>query len=188
MITCLFSGEMKIMGNCIDFYILIQLYGLLFVDYYNPETSVMKKLSALILCLLIFTVSCDKEQINENFEDDSLIPNIDGKWKVVSFEDFEKGTITVKTDVDSWNGLDVIMTFAGDSLWGYCTTNSMTGKYSLSGRRIHIINYVGTKIAQPVWGSMFSKIFYDLESFRINEHQLRFYFDDSRKSVTLSRD
>jgi hypothetical protein len=160
---------------------------MLFVNYYNPEVAVMKRLFSVFLCIYIFTVSCDKERINENFQDDPSIPNINGKWKVVSYENFEKSTITVKTDVDSWNGLDVILTFADDSIWGYCTTNSLTGKYSLSGRNIHIITYGGTKIAQPAWGDMFSKIIYDLESFEVNEHQLRFFYDDSQKSVTLSR-
>jgi hypothetical protein len=148
----------------------------------------MRKSFIIILCIFIFTVSCDKEKINENFRDDSSIQNINGKWKVISYEDFEKGTITVKTDVDSWNGLDVILTFDNDSLWGYCTTNSITGKYTLSGRNFHIVTYEGTKIAQPAWGGMFSGIIYDLESFEVNERQLRFYYDDSEKSVTLSRD
>lgn len=164
-----------------------QLYGMLFVNYYNPEVSVMKKLFSIFLCVFIFSISCDKEKINENFQDNPSIPNINGKWKVVSYEDFEKSTITVKTDVDSWNGLDVILTFADDSIWGYCTTNNMTGKYNLSGRNIHIITYGGTKIAQPEWGNMFTKVIYDLESFEVNEHQLRFFYDDSQKSVTLSR-
>jgi hypothetical protein len=159
----------------------------LFIDK-DLKYQFMKKLSIVIICIFIFTVSCDKEKIDKNFQDDTGITNINGKWKVISYEDFEKGIKTVKTDVDSWNGLDVILSFADDSIWGYCTTNSMTGKYSLSGRNIHIITYGGTKIAQPEWGNMFSKIIYDLESFEVNEHQLRFFYDDSEKSVTLSRE
>jgi hypothetical protein len=150
--------------------------------------QLMKKLYSVILCIFIFTISCDKERINENFQDNTGITNINGKWKVVSYENFEKGTITVKTDVDSWNGLDVILTFLDDSIWGYCTTNNMRGKYSLSGRNIHIITYGGTKIAQPEWGNLFTKVIYDLESFEVNEHQLRFFYDNSEKSVTLSRE
>jgi hypothetical protein len=152
-----------------------------------PETVNMKKL-LLFLSILIVTVSCDKERINDNFRDDPSIQNINGKWKVVSYEDFEKASVTKKSDVDSWNGMDVILTFATDSLWGYCTTNAMSGKYSLSGRNIHIIRYGGTKIGQPEWGNMFSKIIYDLESFAINEHQLRLFYNDSEKSVTLSHE
>ena len=146
----------------------------------------MKKLFTVIICIFIFGLSCEKDRIDQNFQDDPSIQNINGKWKVVSYEDFEKASITVKNDVDSWNGMNVIMTFADDSLWGYCTTNTMTGKYSLSGRNIHIISYATTKIGQPEWGNMFLKIVYDLESFGINKHQLRLYYDNSEKSVTLS--
>jgi hypothetical protein len=148
----------------------------------------MKKLYKVILILLIISISCDKEKIDENFQDDSSVPNINGKWKVVSYEDFEKGTKTVKTDVDSWNGMDVILNFSNDSIWGYCTTNTMTGKYSLNGRNINILTYGGTKIGQPQWGNMWSDIIYDLESFAVNKHQLRLYYDDSGKSVTLSKE
>ena len=85
--------------------------------------------------------------------------------------------------------MDVIITFAGDSLYGYCTTNYMTGKYSLSGRNIHIISYGGTKIAVSLnGGNMFLKVVYDLKSFEVNQHQLRFYYDDSEKSVTFNRE
>ena len=116
----------------------MQLSGLIFVDYNSPETLNMKKLFTVIISVLIFNISCEKEKADQNFRDDSSILNINGKWKVVSYEDFEKGSKTIKTDVDSWNGMDVIMTFSNDSLWGYCTTNLMTGKYSLAGRYLHI--------------------------------------------------
>jgi hypothetical protein len=148
----------------------------------------MKKLFTIILSILVFIIGCDKEKINENFQDESSIQNINGKWKVVSYEDFEKGTKTVKTDVDSWNGMDVIMTFSDDSIRGYCTTNLMTGRYSINGRNIHILVYGGTKIGQPAWGNMWSDIIYDVETFAVNEHQLRLYYDDSQKSVTLTRE
>jgi hypothetical protein len=35
---------------------------------------------------------------------------------------------------------------------------------------------------------MWSGIIYDLESFAVNEHQLRLYYDDSEKSVTLKKE
>jgi hypothetical protein len=148
----------------------------------------MKKILLVAISVLIFTVGCDKDKIDENFMDDTSIPNINGKWKVVSYEDFEKNSITVKNDVDSWNGMDVILTFANDSLWGYCTTNAMTGRYSLAGREIHIISYGGTKIGQPEWGNMFTKVIYEVESYAINDHKLRLYYDDANKSVTMTRE
>jgi hypothetical protein len=150
------------------------------------ETMNMKRLLVVIFGIFIVTVSCDKDRINENFRDDPSILNINGKWKVVSYEDFEKGSVTVKNDVDSWNGMDVILTFADSTFYGQNTANIVSGKYTLAGRYIDIISYGGTKIGQPVWGSMFSDIVYQLRTFEINEHQLRFYYNDSEKSVTLT--
>jgi hypothetical protein len=165
---------------------MTQKDGMVFVNKIMPKTLNMKKLS-LILCIFIVSVSCDKDRINENFQDDTSIQNINGTWKVVSYEDFEKASVTVKNDVDSWNGMDVILTFANDSLYGQCTTNSISGNYTLAGRYINIDSYGGTKIGQPVWGNMFTDIVYLIRSFEINEHQLRFYYDNSEKSVTLRR-
>ena len=148
----------------------------------------MKKLLLSIFCVFLVTASCEKEKINENFKDDPSIKNIDGKWKVVSYEDYEKASVTVKNDVDSWNGLDVTLTFTTDSLYGYCTTNIVFGKYNLAGRYFSITSYGGTKISQPAWGNMFSDVVIQLRSFKINEHQLRFYYDNEGKSVTMSRE
>jgi hypothetical protein len=148
----------------------------------------MKKLSVAVLCILVLGASCDKDKINENFQDDTSIKNIDGKWKIVSYEDYEKASVTVKNDVDSWNGMDVTLTFATDSLYGYCTTNEVFGKYNLSGRYFSVVSFVGTKIGQPAWGNMFYNVINQLRSYKINEHQLRFYYDDDEKSITMSRD
>jgi hypothetical protein len=161
---------------------------MIFVNHNTNDTLNMKKLFAVILFSFIVAGSCDKDRINENFQDDTSIQNINGKWKVVSYEDFEKASVTVKSDVDSWNGLDVILTFTNDSLWGYCTTNSISGSYNIAGRYFSMTSYGGTKIGQPAWGDMFTDVIYRLRSFKINAHQLRFYFDDSEKSVTLSHD
>jgi hypothetical protein len=58
----------------------------------------------------------------------------------------------------------------------------------LNGRDIHILTYGGTKIGQPAWGNMWSDFIYDVESFAENKHQLRLYYDDSGKSVTLTHE
>jgi hypothetical protein len=160
----------------------------IFVNYMVPDTLNMKKLLLSILSVFLVTASCDKEKINENFRDDPSIKNIDGKWKVVSYEDYEKASVTVKNDVDSWNGLDVTLTFATDSLYGYCTTNTVFGKYNLAGRYFSITSFRGTKIGQPAWGNMFSDVINQLRSYKINEHQLRLYYDNEGKSVTLNHD
>jgi len=146
----------------------------------------MKKI-LLIIGIAIIIFSCEKDMIKMNFEDDQSVSDINGTWIVVSYEDFMNNTVVKKSDVDSWNGLDVILTFTTDSLYGRNTTNSVSGNFILSERTIQITSYGGTKIGQPEWGNMFSDIVHDLESYMINKNQLRFYFNNSKNSVTLEK-
>jgi len=100
----------------------------------------MKKLFLLIGIILI-AVSCEKDKINKDFINDQSIQNANGTWKIVSYEDFEKNSVIYKSDVDSWNGMDVILTFTIDSLYGRNTTNHVSGKFTISDKNIHIINF-----------------------------------------------
>lgn len=145
----------------------------------------MKKLFLLLGVITIFA-SCEKNQKDRDFDDVPSITNIDGTWVVVSYE-IGKNRLIRKADVDSWDGMDVILTFTNDSLYGKNTTNTIMGKYALNNRSIQIINYGGTKIGQPEWGNMFSDVVFKLESYKINATQLRFYYDDNKSSMTLSR-
>jgi hypothetical protein len=146
----------------------------------------MKKL-LLIIGIIIISAGCKKDQLKNNLDNDQSIQNINGIWVVVSYEDFEKNSVVIKSDVDSWNGLDVILTFTIDSLYGRNTTNTVYGNFTLSDSTIHIIRYGGTKIGQPEWGNMFSDIVHRLESFKVNKNELRFYFNNNKNSVTLNR-
>jgi hypothetical protein len=137
--------------------------------------------------VIIISVSCEKVTINNNFGDNVYASNIDGRWRVISYEDFEYNTLILKNDADSWDGMDVILTFSVDSMYGRNTTNTVSGKYEISDRNIRIINYGGTKVGQPEWGNMFSGIVHSLESFKINASQLRFYYNSGKKSVTLEK-
>lgn len=146
----------------------------------------MKKV-IFFIGIAIFTISCEKDLVTKDIDNDPSIKEISGTWIVVSYEDFEKNSVTKKTDVDSWNGLDVILTFTTDSLYGTNTTNSVSGIYTLSERTIHVISYGGTKVGQPEWGNMFSDCIHILESYRINNNQLRFYYNSGKNSVTFNR-
>ena len=146
----------------------------------------MKKL-LLLTGIIVIIVSCEKDQLNKNFDNDQSIQNINGTWVIVSYEDFEKNSVVKKNDVESWNGMDVVLTFTIDSLYGRNTTNTVSGNFTLSERTIHIIRYGGTKMGQPEWGNMFSDIVHTLESFKVNEIQLRFYYYNNKNSVTLNR-
>jgi len=111
----------------------------------------MKTISVIIRVLL-FISGCEKDQVNGNFEDDPSITDIAGMWRVVSYEDFVNNTVTEISDVDSWNGLEVKLTFTTDSLYGRNTTNNVMCNFIISGRNIHVTSYGGTKIGQPEWG------------------------------------
>ncbi len=145
----------------------------------------MKKLPVIFGILLLFA-SCEKENISRSFEDDPSIATLSGKWVVVSYQDYTYKNPTIwKDDVDSWNGMDVILTFTTDSLYGRNTTNSVSGNFTVSGRNIHIIRYGGTKLGQPEWGNMFSDVVYRFQRFEINRYQLRLYYNDNKNSVNL---
>lgn len=140
----------------------------------------------LLIAIVTISVSCEKARFDGSFEDDSSIKDINGTWVVISYES-QKGPVMRKNDVESWNGMDVILTFETDSLYGRNTTNQVMGNYSLNNRTIHIIRYGGTKMGQPEWGNMFSDAAYKIDSFTINSNQLRFFYNDTRNSVTLIR-
>jgi len=145
----------------------------------------MKRLSVLFGIFLLIA-GCEKDDVSRSFEDDSSIKTITGKWVVVSYQDYTfKNPLIRKSDVDSWNGMDVILTFTTDSLYGRNTTNSVNGNYTISGRNIHIIRYGGTKLGQPEWGNMFTDVVHLFQKFEINKYQLRFYYNDYKNSVNL---
>lgn len=158
-------------------------FGIVFVNSFGPNAMRMKLL--LLIGTILITVSCEKSQLNYNFNDDPSIKSIYGTWVVVSYENYAKMAVVRKNDVESWNGMDVVLTFSIDSLYGRNTTNTVSGNFTLSGRTIKIIRYGGTKIGQPEWGNMFSDVVYIFESFKINENQLKFFFNDNKSSVTL---
>lgn len=145
----------------------------------------MKRLGVLFGIFLLIG-GCEQNDGNASFEDDPSIQTINGKWVVVSYQDYTpKGPIIRKSDVESWNGMDVILTFTGDSIFGRNTTNIVSGKFTVSGRDFHILYFGGTKIGQPEWGNMFSDVVYTLETFKISSNQLRLYYNENKNSVNL---
>jgi hypothetical protein len=159
---------------------------MVFVYNLVPKAMDMNKL-LLVIGIIFITIGCNKIQLHSNLNYDQSIQSINGSWVVVSYEDLVNNTVVLKKDVDSWNGLDVVLTFATDSLYGRNTTNDVFGNFTLSGNSIHVIRYGGTKVGQPEWGNMFSDIVNNLESFEVNNKQLKFYFNSNKNSVTLSR-
>ena len=155
--------------------------------------------------LFIMLSSCYKEKEHDNtnpptsdlkisllqtFIDDSTITNINGTWKVFSYEDYINDSVTLGSDVPHWLipcNQEVVITFLDDSISGHNTSNEVFGNYVLQKRNIKVIGYGGTKVGQPIWGNMFEDVIYKIDSFAINNLKLRFYYNNSKNSLTLEK-
>jgi hypothetical protein len=132
----------------------------------------------LLYSIIVFiSISCEKD----NKE------NITGTWVVTSYEDLISNSVIEKSDTESWNGMDIILTFESEFFSGRNTTNQVQGTYVLNADSIRILSYGGTKIGQPEWGNMFSSAVHSFEKYTISRNQLKFYYNSGSKSVTFGR-
>ena len=146
----------------------------------------------LILISLVVVIACDDESVNPaSFKDDFAIASLSGTWKVVSYEDYSSNTIITKTDENSWNGADVIINLNDKTnppqIWGVNTTNQISGTYQYDPiiRSIKIPALTSTEVNQPEWGNLFTKGIHQVNTYKINEKQLRLYYNNSNNSITL---
>ena len=151
----------------------------------------MKHVLLMLISLLVL-FSCEDESINPaSFNDDFSIDSLSGTWKVVSYEDYSSNTIITKTDENSWNGADVIINLNDKTnppeIWGVNTTNQISGTYQYDpvSRSIEIPPLVSTKVGQPEWGNLFTKGIHQVKTYKINDKQLRLYYNNSNNSITL---
>jgi hypothetical protein len=143
---------------------------------------------------LLGILGCSDNEFDvRDFFDDSSIITINGTWKVVSFENFNSDKVEFKTKENSW-GYDINIAFkdtvSPHEFWGRNTTNSINGKFEYIGdRQFRILVLRTTFINEPEWGHKFSSAITDgIVSFKINTEQLRIYYDNKRKSVTLTKE
>lgn len=129
-----------------------------------------------LLFVTLFFLDCERER---------SIDSIFGTWVVESYTDHEKNITIGKEDVESWNGMDVVLKLMTDSLCGTNTTNSIFGSFTLDNNNIHVITYGGTKVGQPEWGNMFSDIVFDLKTYIIQNNRLIITYNNNKNSVTL---
>jgi hypothetical protein len=149
--------------------------------------------TALFTLLLFVQLSCSNDEVNiGSFNDDPTITTLNGTWKVISFEDFATNTTETKTQENSW-GKDIIVSFNDDLnpklISGQVTTNSVVGEFEYVGQRQFKVNRYGTTfVGQPVWADKFGEALSDTVTFGVNKEQLRIYFDNKTKSVTLTKE
>ncbi|NOS93773.1 MAG: hypothetical protein HOP30_17780 [Cyclobacteriaceae bacterium] len=154
----------------------------------------MKTRITIISLILLVNLGCSDEQLDVNsFVDDQSITTLNGQWKVFSFENYTNNIREFKTQTNS-NGFDIIINFdeskSPKELFGRNTTNTMEGEFEYIGvRKIRISSYISTRVAQPAWADQFDGAISDGEvTFKINAANLRIYYSNNTKSVTLKRE
>jgi len=153
----------------------------------------MRLLTIIVALVTLPMPGCLEDSFDVNgFRDDPSVASLNGKWKVISFEDYSKRTVEFKTQDNSWNG-DICVTFDDtvDPKWfaGGIITNHVFGEFDYLGDRHFRLRRLGTTfVGEPAWGDKFRKaVCGERVKFKINAQRLRLYFDNNRQSVTLAR-
>jgi len=159
----------------------------------NDKRKVMKLQAAIFGLVLLGLLSCSDDDFDSNnFRDDTSITTLNGKWKVVSFEDFTKKTTESKNQENSW-GMDIIISFndtVDPKLFsGRVTTNSVTGEFVyVDKRQFKLLSYASTLVGQPEWADKFGIAVRGDVTYEISDDRLRIYYDNKTKSVTLIKE
>jgi hypothetical protein len=145
----------------------------------------------LLLVVLLVPGACTQNEIGcfENLsKDGSDDATLAGTWKVIAYEDLVNNTGIVKDNTNSWGGLDIVLTFAGDRISGKNTTNEVFGTFSYAGPgKVTIHSFGGSKVGEPEWGRLFTKAVYQFEAFTIKDRLLTFYYNNGQNTITLEK-
>jgi hypothetical protein len=152
-------------------------------------TNLVKTLKVLFLVLTPYLLSnCTK---NEN----QIPPEINGDWKVISFDDNVALTKVYKTSNNTWpdfnNGditmnLNISSSTVGD-ISGRNVTNSFSGKFEISSDSKIVVNkLLWTLIGEPTWGQLFHSI-ESAETYELTGNNLVIYYNQKKNSITLER-
>jgi|SRR5688572_6588834 len=154
----------------------------------------MRIRAAIIGLLVLGQMSCSNDDFDiYSFKDDTSITTLNGTWKVSSFEDLSTGNVEHKTQENSWD-MDIIVTFDDTKnpkeISGTNISNSIRGEFDYVGQReLRVDNLLTTFVGQPNWADKFTEAILDGDlTFKINRSELRFYYDNKTKSVTLIKE
>lgn len=145
-----------------------------------------KVLFLLFDCYLL--CSCTK---NENL----ILSDLIGDWKVISFDDNVALTKVYKTINTTWpdfNNGDNTVSFSKSSstsgdISGINVTNSFTAKYEISpNNKIVLKDGIWTKINEPEWGRLFHSIS-SADTFEVSGDDLIIFYNQKKNSITLER-
>ena len=152
----------------------------------------MRTQATIIGLLLLGQLSCSDDNIDiSSFKDDSSISTLNGTWRVYSFENFTTNSVEYRTQENSWDKY-ITVTFDDTQnpkeLSGTNITNTILGEFDYVGQRQFKMNTLSTtQVGQPKWADKFTDAVLDNEvSFKINDRQLRIYYENKTKSMTLN--
>jgi hypothetical protein len=155
----------------------------------NTLQNSLMKVATLIPMLLIMSCEKDKNEKPAVFTSD-----ISGNWKVISFDDYETSTKTIKTIDNTWECCKgdntssfTLSNSASGIVEGYNVTNSFHGNFAIDQRgRIFIYDLIWTMKGEPEWGYMFHSI-EAAETYEVKNDKLIIYYNQKRNSITLQR-
>ena len=152
----------------------------------------MRPLTIIFGLFLLGQLSCSDDNIGiSNFNDDASILTINGTWRVYSFEDFTTNSVEYRTQENSWDKY-ITVTFDDTKipkeLSGTNITNTILGEFDYVGQRQFKMNTLSTtQVGQPKWADKFTEAVLDKDvSYKINSRQLRIYYVNKTKSMTLN--
>jgi len=140
----------------------------------------------LIAAIIIY--ACDKN-------DELLTYELEGNWKVVSYEENYGAVRITKTDANTWtefNNGDVTVNFIHtDSIHGTITgrtvTNNFSGNFTIDRKGgIVFENVITTEINEPEWGDRFHAIG-EVKTYEIRDGRLILYNSQRSNCIKLER-
>ncbi|MBW8051869.1 MAG: META domain-containing protein [Cytophagales bacterium] len=127
---------------------------------------------------LLFNTSCKKDN-----------NTLTGKWKLISYEDINNDTITYEPQNISRS---IIIEFSDKGkkgkLNGHTVTNSVSGKYKLNdNNKIEVLEFGGTKVAEPEWGKKFWNAIYIVTSYQVTKYNLYLLFNNDTEKMIFEK-
>ena len=147
----------------------------------------MKSIKFIGIFFITFLVfSCSKDENIEN--------ELEGEWKVISFEDYENSISITKSEENTWtdynNGDNTIeFIFSNNSkgnISGKNVTNTFYGDFTIDGKSISINNTNWTEINEPEWGRLFHSITM-AEKYNLENNKLTIFYNNENKGIVLTK-
>ncbi|MCM4157948.1 hypothetical protein [Gramella sp. AN32] len=140
-----------------------------------------------VIFLTFISISCSKEENIDN--------ELEGEWKVISFENYQDSTSITKTEDNTWpdfNNGDITISFifsdnSKGNISGKNVTNTFYGDFTIDSKKnLSIDNTNWTEINEPEWGRLFHSIRL-AEEYKIDSNKLTIYYNNEQNGIVLTK-